>query len=294
MPEPLHPVAVAPAPTAPTFGGEDVASHPTRDADARHAAGGAPAGPRAPAALPPFDVLLGPLAEMVPPALASALATDTTDTLILLDDQLFVRGVNARAWRSLSKVADPPLGMHVSSIFPASVARDRMELLELALDSQKPVCVIGMLSGVWMSISYRPLTRPGTGARYVLVICPNSTGVKKHALEEPGVQVRRSRVDDAGPLSRLSAREVEILGWVARGFSSIEIAERLGRSAKTVDGHLFAIRRRLGSEASRVDLARLALDAGLHDVPREEITVMFRQLRPPDESVPDIRVPPPA
>ncbi len=45
-------------------------------------------------------------------------------------------------------------------------------------------------------------------------------------------------LEDHGPPPKLSARETEILGWVARGKSNASIADILGISPHTVDAHL--------------------------------------------------------
>lgn len=50
----------------------------------------------------------------------------------------------------------------------------------------------------------------------------------------------------AGPLPHLSARETEVLGWVARGKTNSSIGDILGISAHTVDAHLRRIYGKLG------------------------------------------------
>jgi len=74
--------------------------------------------------------------------------------------------------------------------------------------------------------------------------------------------VVRATVNDAGPLKSLTRREFEVLGLIGEGLSTAAIAQRLGRSVKTVEGHRVA----LGSKlvvANRVELARIAIRAGL-------------------------------
>ena len=57
---------------------------------------------------------------------------------------------------------------------------------------------------------------------------------------------------------RLTARERDVLGLVAKGLGTREIGEQLGMSAKTVDSHRRNIRDKLGLETSR-DLVRYAV-----------------------------------
>jgi LuxR family quorum-sensing system transcriptional regulator CciR len=65
-----------------------------------------------------------------------------------------------------------------------------------------------------------------------------------------------------GTLPSLSAREAEVLGWVARGKSNGAIAEILGISAHTVDAHLRRIYLKLGV-FDRISAALRALGFGL-------------------------------
>ena len=63
-------------------------------------------------------------------------------------------------------------------------------------------------------------------------------------------------------LTRLSARERQVLVLLAHGHTHSEMAEQLGISVKTVETHRARLSEKLGLK-SRADLVRLALDAGL-------------------------------
>jgi DNA-binding CsgD family transcriptional regulator len=67
--------------------------------------------------------------------------------------------------------------------------------------------------------------------------------------------------DDAGHPS-LSARECEVLGFVARGARDDEIARALHISVHTVHSHLDRIRDKTGRRR-RADLTRLAFEQGI-------------------------------
>jgi DNA-binding NarL/FixJ family response regulator len=60
----------------------------------------------------------------------------------------------------------------------------------------------------------------------------------------------------------LTPREVEVLGLVADGLRSADIAERLFLSRKTVDNHVSAILRKLGAR-SRAEASAEAVRLGL-------------------------------
>ncbi|WP_176787888.1 helix-turn-helix domain-containing protein [Roseospirillum parvum] len=62
----------------------------------------------------------------------------------------------------------------------------------------------------------------------------------------------------------LTPREVECLGWLAKGLRSDGIAERLGVARITVDTHLSNARRKLGARTREQTLV-LAIRNGLID-----------------------------
>lgn len=64
------------------------------------------------------------------------------------------------------------------------------------------------------------------------------------------------------PTPRMSGREVEVLGWVARGKSNGSIAEILGISSHTVDAHLRRICLKLGV-SDRISAAVRGIGVGL-------------------------------
>jgi DNA-binding NarL/FixJ family response regulator len=81
------------------------------------------------------------------------------------------------------------------------------------------------------------------------------------------VEIVKRRLAPAGrfrqtPLPSLSARELEILTWVARGKSSTDIAAMIGISDRTVDYHVENAMRKLGVN-SRVQAAVKACAARL-------------------------------
>lgn len=89
---------------------------------------------------------------------------------------------------------------------------------------------------------------------------PGSARVLVKSFRAPREETR----DD--PLEKLSAREREVLGLTAEGFSSAEIGERLGISAKTVETYRERLMHKLELH-HRSELVRLALREGLLAAP---------------------------
>jgi len=72
-----------------------------------------------------------------------------------------------------------------------------------------------------------------------------------------------TRAGDARPAEvKLSEREVETLTWVARGKTSMEIAQILGTTKRTVDFHIDNARGKLGV-ANRTEAAMKAANSRL-------------------------------
>jgi DNA-binding NarL/FixJ family response regulator len=76
---------------------------------------------------------------------------------------------------------------------------------------------------------------------------------------------RVHRDADAAPL--LSARELEVVGCLARGLTNREIADELFLSVHTVRNHLQRICRRLGAR-SRLEVVVMAAGQGLIELPQ--------------------------
>jgi two-component system response regulator NreC len=60
----------------------------------------------------------------------------------------------------------------------------------------------------------------------------------------------------------LTPREVEVLRLIALGYTSVEIAPKLGISSRTVESHRARIYKKLGA-ATRAELVSYALGRGL-------------------------------
>jgi DNA-binding NarL/FixJ family response regulator len=76
---------------------------------------------------------------------------------------------------------------------------------------------------------------------------------------------RIAQSKDSGPdHPTLTARETEVLRYVAKGLSAKQIAERLSLSHRTVENHVQATFRKL-QVANRVELTRYAIEHGLTD-----------------------------
>lgn len=66
-------------------------------------------------------------------------------------------------------------------------------------------------------------------------------------------------------LNSLTAREIEVLGWVARGKSAWEVGEILNIAKRTVDEHVQTAVRKIGA-VNRTHAVALAIRDGIIEV----------------------------
>ena len=115
------------------------------------------------------------------------------------------------------------------------------------------------IRGKSVHITMRALESPP--AARILVV--SSTMQPVRGDKTPEIRVVRGELRDLGPMNSLTRREREILGFIADGLTSGEIAKALSRSVKTVEWHRVSIGQKLGVK-TRVELAEMARAAGLH------------------------------
>jgi PAS domain S-box-containing protein len=105
-----------------------------------------------------------------------------------------------------------------------------------------------------VTVSFLSLPLPGNSAR--LIVAREAT----HALAAGAAP--RPSVLGPSRLTRLSPREHQILGLVARGHTSERIAGQLGLSRKSVETYRARFAQKLGLR-SRADIVQFALDHGV-------------------------------
>lgn len=151
----------------------------------------------------------------------------------------------------------------IFDLFPEPIARERLSMIRRALDERRKVTVEGMIWGVMRRCTYRPLE----GRDAVLCVsAPAMLAGEAESRDLDRVCVRAVH-DDLGQLESLTDREFEVLSLIGEGLPTSEIAHRLHRSEKTVEWHRASLGHKLGV-TNRVELARLALGAGICRLPK--------------------------
>ena len=172
--------------------------------------------------------------------------------------------------------ADPPLGKTLHEIVPERTADMRLELIRRALLDPTNAPQVGLCAtdGAWRRLAVRALDRTPGAERVILVCAPLAQTITMNDLAGPHQAFCQIAVD-LGPLAHLTEREMQVLRLIGLGLSTQEIAERMHRSKKTIEWHRVSLGSKL-DVTNRVELARLALRAGLTWFDEDAITHVWR------------------
>ncbi len=184
-----------------------------------------------------------------------------------------VEYMNPALSRSIGYPASGQVSAKLEDVYGSAFADERLAYLKDAHREGRTVTVVGMLRGVLMRSVYRPLPDDGSGVGRVLSVCRPATV----SAAEDGVI--RAKGDDSGRLGTLTSREMDILKLIGQGLSTAEIAKKLHRSVKTVEWHRVSLGNKLGV-TNRVELARIAIAAGIVTVGMSDVNALRRNARP--------------
>jgi len=190
-----------------------------------------------------------------------ALVSDTNNPVVVVTDDGIIEFINPAGARVIGKAPDDIVGHSYSAFFDADYAKERLGFMKDVLTSNECICVDGMVRGKFFRSTYRPIGAVAGGRPRVLVVSRASTGPNDKD-EVPAGRTVKAKVSDAGALSVLTTRELEIMRLIGLGLSTADIAKKLHRSVKTIEWHRVSLGTKLGVK-NRVELARLAIAAGM-------------------------------
>jgi DNA-binding CsgD family transcriptional regulator len=149
--------------------------------------------------------------------------------------------------------------------FPAEWTEERLRVIRQVAQDGRP----RLLRSIWQGYQHHSWIHPlapqqqGQPVGRVLILTRRAhdlpAGVQR---PDSGVEVVEAQVNQLGPLSRLTPRELEVLALLGRGLSIKQIAKELHRAPKTIENHRNALGEKLGV-SDRVELAEIARRAGL-------------------------------
>lgn len=193
----------------------------------------------------------------------SALVEDTGAQVVLVDPRGVIefakQGVGMGAGVADQWAAEPVVGKSLAAAFGEDLGRERLGFVGQVIQSRQTLVVEGMCRGVQIRTTARPMLTSSGDVRGVMFVSRACAGMTPPFA---GAPVIRSRVEDAGRLTGLTTRELDILKLIGIGLSTADIAKQLERSVKTVEWHRVSLGEKLGV-TNRVELARIAIAAGL-------------------------------
>lgn len=164
------------------------------------------------------------------------------------------------------------VGKSLGEIWPGPIGTERQGVCRRVAHQDRPVLLVERLRGRWSRTIFRRLREAPAGANvpssplrgegYVMMMFHLGAGPEGVEALNSRYEVVRAGSDDPGELADLSPRELEVLALIGAGLSTRDIAEKLGRTVKTVEWHRASLGRKLDI-TNRVELAQIAIAAGL-------------------------------
>lgn len=190
-----------------------------------------------------------------------AFSEDACVSVVLYD----LNGRIVFANRRCCEVANVTLvGLMPSEIMGEEAGKAIQDAVARVVAQNGPVAFEGNWHGARFLGVLRPLEIDG--AKFVLGTFRNAADMSP----EPwgswhGLDVVRSS-QHRGPLDRLTPRELDVFRLIGDGLPSLEVAENLGLSVKTVEWYRAQLGQKLGAR-NRVELARMAIAMGISASP---------------------------
>ena len=145
-------------------------------------------------------------------------------------------------------------------------ARERNQVHRRVMESGKAESHFRVSLGARVLCTVFPLDAGAFGHRGIFMVSVDAP-VNTRMIGDEAVPILS--MPNLHDLGCLSARELEVLHYVALGMSTQSIADRLSRACKTVEHHINSIHGKLGTH-SRAGLVRLAAERGIHSFSDEE------------------------
>ena len=191
----------------------------------------------------------------------TALNDDTLGFVLTIDAQHRYTSCNGVAAASVGKTPPEIVGRTPHEVLAPELAESVAGAVTSVFRTGTPAMIEAFLFGQYIRTTFRPLRNP-EGAVTLILIVGTPPGVAQWRPGQAPPGAARGRIPRSDPLSKLSPRELEVLGLLGRGMSVPEAARHLHRSARTVEAHRYAIGQKL-KVRNQAELAQVARLAGL-------------------------------
>ena len=212
-----------------------------------------------------------------------ALANDTGAFVLVIDEDGVVVCCNDLVNEQIGAEHAPLQGKTLDTFCSAEVAAEYLGFIRESIERRRPINIIGMCHGVATRSTVRPLPPVDCMKSCVIkVVLPLNEMDVQEVHNRRGAWVTATSFD-LGRLSALTPRELDVLRLIGESMTTAEIADRLHRSAKTIEWHRVSLGSKLGA-ANRVELARIAASAGLQYL-EDETFAKIRKLSNAEQAV---------
>jgi len=169
-----------------------------------------------------------------------------------------LKSANAAWLRAHGLSPTEAIGASAIRCWPGDEARERLDLISRARRSGVPVLCREQRDGQSVESVFVPLPSGD------VLALSSATGFDRAnwPASVPRPELVGAAADAADRVASLSRREREVFGLLAAGNTIKQVAETLGRSEKTIEGHRDSIYRKLGTR-NRAQIAVLAMESGL-------------------------------
>ncbi len=229
-----------------------------------------------------FDHFDAELSPQLFPLLATALHADTSSIVVVLNHELAIEYLNTAGMRRFLRKPNCTTECHLRDVYPEQVTKEREQVARDVFQTGACISIDGVVHGEGLRFSMmRKKLKPSQYEVVLLTICPlRNISWMPSAAANPTVI---AKYHDLGVLRPLTARETQILAFIAQGRSTIEIADMLVRSRRTIDCHRSAVSQKL-NVSGLAELTAVALHCGIiqHsgavDTARGEFLRIYRPL----------------
>lgn len=201
-----------------------------------------------------------------------ALGSDAGILTMLVDATGTVVFANP-AWNRLLDVPQVT-GHTVTELLGEAMAAERQQIRDRVLASKNPESILDMVGGVLLRTTRRPIDSAEDGVHDCVLV---TSCVLREGMDVANLPL--AAYHDLGRLLSLTEREIELLHHVGKGLSSDVAATMMHRSIRTVEWHRASLGEKLGC-TNRVELARVALAAGITAVSVEMLLKIHRAAKP--------------
>lgn len=178
--------------------------------------------------------------------------------MAIFDQSSMLKIANERWLRAHGIDIASAFGTPALRCWPADDAKERVELINRARTTG--VCIIfqEQRDGSRVESVVVPLSNAD------VMILSSATGIDRTSWPTrlPQPELVGAAAEATNRVANLSKREREVFGLLASGRTIKQVADSLGRSEKTIEGHRDSIYRKLNVK-NRAEIAILAMEAGL-------------------------------